>query len=114
MRFACDDIFSYAASLANIKIHVPVERFRTESRVIFDMPLFGVQSNQDVGLTEEEIDDILYLSRTGELDEIKTELSRLQTTYDITIATILDSIIDPLTGNGSFHLSGANGHTGEQ
>ena len=61
--------------------------------------------------TEDEIDDILYYSRTNCLSELKELLDSLSARSPL--AMILTYAIDTLSGNSALHMSAANGHIGE-
>jgi hypothetical protein len=63
-------------------------------------------------LTEEEIDDLLYLARTGdkaEFNELKDELSKRENLSEV---ELLEAARDEESGNGVLHMAAANGHSG--
>jgi len=73
-------------------------------------------STPPVPLTEDQIDDLLYLSRTNESTELLSEIASIKScllasTPGITEAGIVLSAIDPSTGNNILHMAAANGHT---
>lgn len=63
-------------------------------------------------LTEDQIDDLLYLARIGETTELITTIDLLTKTFSTTPSTILSAAVDPDNGNGLLHMASANGHTG--
>ena len=63
-------------------------------------------------LTEDEIDDLLYFARTGELQDLQTSLSVLAKTSNVHEREILTAAVDPNSGNGLLHMASANGHNG--
>jgi hypothetical protein len=64
-------------------------------------------------LTEDEIEDLLYLARTNELPDLQQLLKELSTKYTVSKAQILARSTDPETGNSPLHYACANGHIGE-
>jgi uncharacterized protein len=62
-----------------------------------------------LSLSEDTIDDLVYLARAGELDELKTEITTLTTTQSCPASTILLSAIDLASGNTLLHYPAANG-----
>jgi len=69
-------------------------------------------SDKMISLTEEEIDDILYCSRTNEIEELKPYIPSLATKYNTEPASILLAAVDPETGNNCLHYASGNGHLG--
>lgn len=63
-------------------------------------------------LSEDEIDDILYLARTNERDELAELLKALAAQHSCAQSDILSAAIDPESGNTALHYAGANGHVG--
>ena len=69
-------------------------------------------------LSEEQIDDLLYLARTNESSELRSELAAIKEAHmtargmRTSEADILLAAVDPETGNNVFHMAAANGHTG--
>jgi hypothetical protein len=67
--------------------------------------------------TADEIDDLLYLARVGELDELKQLLGEViqragNGTGVESVAEVLDVVKDEYTGNGILHMAAGNGHLG--
>lgn len=66
---------------------------------------------------EEEIDDLIYLARVGDKDELSTLLSGIiarQTTDRIpTPADVLAQAVEESSKNTTLHMASANGHVGE-
>jgi uncharacterized protein len=70
-------------------------------------------SNYDVPLlTADELDDLHYLARAKEKDELDQLVSELAAKYDGSKPFILAAAIDPDSGNTALHFAAANGHTG--
>ncbi|OCK82110.1 ankyrin [Lepidopterella palustris CBS 459.81] len=61
-------------------------------------------------LTEDQIDDILYLSRTNETIELREYLDALSAEYKCSTATVLQAAVDAWSGNTALHYAAANGH----
>lgn len=61
-------------------------------------------------LTEDETDDILYLSRTNEATELSSFLAELSTKYSCAQSSILAATVEPESKNNVLHYAGANGH----
>lgn len=64
-----------------------------------------------IQLSEDQILDLLYLARTGSLQELKEDLQALALRDTTTPAQILQATRDPHTGNTIAHYAAANGHT---
>jgi ankyrin repeat protein len=60
-------------------------------------------------LTPEEIDDVLYFTRANEPQELQQTLTDLAAKHNTSIKHILESCIDPSTGNTVLHYCSANG-----
>jgi len=63
-------------------------------------------------LTEDEIDEILYLSRVNEVSELSDYLISLSTKYNCTKEILFEAAVDPESGNSALHYAAANGHLG--
>ena len=63
-------------------------------------------------LTEDQIDDLLYLSRTGETSDLKATIDLFAKAIPTTLSAILAAAVDPASGNGLLHMASANCHTG--
>ncbi|OCL09483.1 ankyrin [Glonium stellatum] len=61
-------------------------------------------------LTEEEIDDILYLSRVNECSELSDYLTSLSAKYNCGKRVLFEAAVDPESGNSALHYAAANGH----
>lgn len=61
-------------------------------------------------LTEDEIDEILYLSRINEVSELSDYLISLSTKYDCAKEILFEAAVDPESGNSALHYAAANGH----
>jgi uncharacterized protein len=65
-----------------------------------------------IPLTDDEIDDILYISRANELDELTPYLESLAIKYKASSDAIICAAVDPESGNTALHYASANGHLG--
>lgn len=64
-------------------------------------------------LSEDEIDDLLYLARTGENEEFNALKEELCKRENVSLAGLLEDAKDEMSGNGVLHMAGANGHHGK-
>jgi uncharacterized protein len=64
-----------------------------------------------VTLTDDEIDDVLYLARVNEVDELSTFIAELTVQHKCSSTDILVAAVDSENGNTALHYAGANGHT---
>ena len=65
-------------------------------------------------LSEDQIDDLLYLARTGETSDLKAAIEAFAKNLSASPTTILAAAVDPSNGNSLLHMASANGHTGTQ
>ena len=63
-------------------------------------------------LTVDQIDDLLYLARLGEISELKAGIDLFAKSLSTTSSTVLNAAVDNDSGNGLLHMAAANGHTG--
>lgn len=66
-------------------------------------------------LNEDEIDELLYLARANEADDLPTYLAEVQKLpqYEgASAADILCAAVDVQSGNSVLHYAAANGHSG--
>jgi GT2 family glycosyltransferase len=63
-------------------------------------------------LDEDSIDDILYLARTNEAQELDEFLSTLSAQTKQSKAELIAAAVDPHSKNGPIHYAAANGHIG--
>ncbi|KAA6413505.1 MAG: Ankyrin repeat-containing protein [Lasallia pustulata] len=61
-------------------------------------------------LTEDDIDDLLYFARTGELRDLQNSLSALAKSSHVPQVDILSAAVNDDSGNGLLHMASANGH----
>ncbi|KAG0646646.1 Ankyrin repeat-containing YAR1 [Hyphodiscus hymeniophilus] len=61
-------------------------------------------------ISEDEIDDLLYLARVGEKDDLIALINELGNRESCTIANLLEIAKDDTNGNGVLHMAAANGH----
>ena len=65
-------------------------------------------------LSEDEIDDLLYLARVGEKDEFAALTKELCVRENCAAIDLLEAARDNETsGNGALHMAAANGHDGK-
>ncbi|KAF1346057.1 hypothetical protein BDV97DRAFT_359650 [Delphinella strobiligena] len=68
---------------------------------------------RNIKLSDDEVDDILYLTRTNETTELLQYLSQLSAQKGADSAvSILEACADEDSGNTAFHYAAANGSTG--
>ena len=60
-------------------------------------------------LSEETIDNLIYLARAGEIEELKTEIANLSSIHSCPASSILISALDLPSGNSLLHYPAANG-----
>jgi len=66
-------------------------------------------------LSEDEIDDLIYLARVGESEEYVSLQKEICEREKCTVAELLGAAKDVETsGNGVMHMAAANGHDGEK
>ncbi|MCJ1258585.1 hypothetical protein MMC24_006418 [Lignoscripta atroalba] len=61
-------------------------------------------------LSEDEIDDLLYFARTGELSDLKTSVEAFAKAANASQSDIIVAAVDSFSGNGPLHMASANGH----
>ncbi|KAI9732007.1 MAG: hypothetical protein M1834_004458 [Cirrosporium novae-zelandiae] len=61
-------------------------------------------------LSEENIDDLLYLSRFGELDDLKILIPELAIQMKVGEGEVVVRAVDEYSGNTCLHMASANGH----
>ncbi|EKG19059.1 hypothetical protein MPH_03749 [Macrophomina phaseolina MS6] len=65
-------------------------------------------------LSEDELDDLLYLARANETQDLPQYLQQLSQTHaPSSPADVLVAAVDPASGNSALHYAAANGHTAE-
>ena len=64
------------------------------------------------GLSFDEIDEVLYLVRVNEVEELQTYLNSLAQQHGSTTGSIITRCIDPESGNTVLHFCAANGFAG--
>lgn len=67
-----------------------------------------------VTLTEDQIDDLLYLARTSETTDLRSSIEELANNLSSQSANIIAAVVDQHSGNGLLHMASANGHTGNE
>ncbi|KAF4611355.1 hypothetical protein G7Y89_g15659 [Cudoniella acicularis] len=63
-------------------------------------------------LSEDEIDDLLYFARVGDVQEFNSLTQELCKRKGIAILGLLQAARDEQSGNGVLHMAAANGHAG--
>ncbi|EPE33356.1 Ankyrin repeat-containing protein [Glarea lozoyensis ATCC 20868] len=61
-------------------------------------------------ISEDEIDDLIYFARTGEVDELNSLNETICQRESISSLEFLDLVKDENSGNGVLHMAAANGH----
>lgn len=97
-------LFRLAPSAWSCKQLVPIW---DSPRKSYDMP-----STTLPALAEDELDDILYFSRIGDLKEVKGAIENSAKQANVSLHDILLAAVDESSGNGPLHMASANGHTG--
>lgn len=70
-------------------------------------------STVKISLTEEEIDDILFYSRTGQLEEFLKCIKELSSAADCTPQEIIASSVEEQSENMPLHMAAANDQLGK-
>jgi hypothetical protein len=63
-------------------------------------------------LDEDSVDDILYLARANEANELDQFLTTLSTQTSKPKDQLLAEAVDPYSQNSALHYAAANGHNG--
>ncbi len=63
-------------------------------------------------LSEDELDDVLYFSRIGDLAELKVTIETCAKRFNVPLHDIMLAAIEDGSGNGPLHMASANGHNG--
>jgi uncharacterized protein len=66
-----------------------------------------------ISLTEEELDDILFYSRNGQLEEFVKFIEELAKAADCTPKEIIAASVEEQSGNMPLHMAAANDHLGK-
>jgi len=72
-----------------------------------DLPL--TEGEIFITLTEDQVDELLYLARTGS-DEFESFALGVCVELDIALKVLFGLVWDEKNGNGLLHYSAANGH----
>ena len=65
-----------------------------------------------IQLTEEQVDDILFYARTGELEELQTCVKEISQTRNTSQVDIIAACLDEQSQNTPLHMAAANGQLG--
>ena len=60
-------------------------------------------------LSDDEIDDLLYLARIDDLDSLKAGIHTIALAQNASPEDILTATIQPISGNSLMHMAAANG-----
>ena len=71
------------------------------------------KSTMPATLSEDEIDDLLYLARTGDADEFNALKEELSSREKVGLAGLLEAARDETSSNAVLHMAAANGHHGK-
>lgn len=74
-------------------------------------------STSSIKLNDEQIDDLLYCARAGEVEDLAAYLDELVPSSSEDVVNGKQAVLAQVqdgSGNGMFHYVGANGHLGEQ
>lgn len=63
-------------------------------------------------VTEDEIDDLIYFARAGEVQDFQETVKELSDRENCSLLELLQIAKDEHSGNGPLHMAAANGHTG--
>jgi hypothetical protein len=63
-------------------------------------------------MNEDIVDEILYLARANEVDELSTYLSDVSAQVKQSKAELVAAAADPYSKNTALHYAAANGHVG--
>lgn len=64
-------------------------------------------------LTADEIDDLLYFARTGQLDDFRACIDAVARSLNTAHYEVVGAAIELRSGNSPLHMAGANGHASE-
>ena len=64
-------------------------------------------------LSEDEVDDLLYFARAGDLEELCALADALGNRDNTSLSELLPLVKDSHSGNGPVHMAAANGHSGK-
>ena len=65
-----------------------------------------------MALAEDDIDDLVYFARAGELVDLKEAVDQAAKGTNSSPLEVLISAVDPANRNGMLHMAAANGHAG--
>jgi hypothetical protein len=66
-----------------------------------------------ISLSEEQIDDLLYFARAGEIEDFTQTLSEFKAATSASEADILLAARDEFSRNNVLHMTAGNGHLGK-
>ena len=64
-------------------------------------------------IPEDTVDDILYFSRTADIEALQSTLNDISKELAVPPHDILAAAINSDSGNNALHMAVANGHSGE-
>lgn len=101
---------SYGAKTAGLQNHT-VPSLKTKFCETFRTSVDPAQLTMAPTLSEDEIDDLIYLARVGENDELKESLAALAEREKVSHAEILIAAKDEGKST-ALHMATGNGHLG--
>lgn len=63
-------------------------------------------------LSEEQIEDLLYFSRTGQLEGLQNSINTFVEASKLSRFSIISTTVEEESGNSLLHMASANGHIG--
>lgn len=93
----------------------PHQKFlESEDKCERAQPGFAIhlQIPQTASMDEDTIDEILYLARANEVDELSSYLSDVSIQAKQSKAELVAAAADPYSKNTALHYAAANGHVG--
>ena len=97
--------FAYSSSSGNASFN---------NRLLPPQHTMPTISPPTITLTEDQIDDLLYYSRTNDIEELVSTLCTIKSALGegVSEGDILLNAVDAESGNGVLHMAAANGHGG--
>ncbi len=67
-----------------------------------------------IALTEDNIDDILFFARTGQLEEFRTCIHEISRVKESTPEDVIAASVEETSRNSPLHMAAANGQLGKK
>jgi hypothetical protein len=92
----------------------PTKIFSSEDKCDRGQPGFAtlLQINTTAAMNEDIVDEILYLARANEVDELSTYLADVSAQAKQSKAELVATAADSHSKNTALHYAAANGHVG--